>query len=46
MQVHKAGLVLPSASLSDYPNAAAFAEFDHVYMVTAAFTDEPLGASP
>ena len=44
MQLRKAGIEMPTpgAAMADYPNAASFADYDHVYIVTAAFTDKPL----
>ena len=44
MQLHKAGteMPFPGAAMADYPNTALFADYDQVYIVTAAFTDKPL----
>lgn len=44
MQVFSAadGMPFSGGGLSSYPDSAAFAGYDEVYIVTAAFTDKPL----
>ena len=44
VQLHQEGSEMPlqGGSLADYPHADAFAAYDHVYAVTATFTDQPL----
>ena len=44
MHLREAGteMPFPGAGMADYPDAAPFADYDAVYVVTATFTDKPL----